>query len=238
VLVLRHFALLATSLPGILACQSAASATGDSAATSSGLTHRWSHSFGLGMAGGTAVADDGRIIVTGATYIGGRRTPTAVEGIHGTRMELTPLTGELLSRALVGDFLTNPVIGPDGALIVGLTASGANDGRIGAVTLEGPSSATLLATLAPDGQVRWAQRLSSSWNGNVPVAVDGQGQILVASYSSEAVTIGGADLPADGTNVARTFLAKLDTAGRALWTKRFSSPLLGVSAVDEICAGI
>lgn len=77
-----------------------------------------------------------------------------------------------------------------------------------------------LVTLAPDGFVSWAKSFGdSNLQAGLSIAVDGSGNVVLATRSTGPPSFGGATLPNAGGN--DLYIAKFDTNGSPLWSKQF-----------------
>lgn len=76
-----------------------------------------------------------------------------------------------------------------------------------------------LARLGPDGAVRWARQLGGA-NDDIAdaLAVDPQGNAVVAGSFSEELTVGDGSLVSEGAD--DMFVASFDSEGRRRWAKR------------------
>jgi hypothetical protein len=88
-----------------------------------------------------------------------------------------------------------------------------------------------LAKLDADGNPLWGKRFGDERGQQTGgVAVDGMGNVLLTGSFAGTIDIGGDLLTSSGGKDA--FLAKLDTSGRRLWSKRFGD------ASDQETTGI
>ncbi|XXY44871.1 serine/threonine-protein kinase [Sorangium sp. So ce269] len=92
---------------------------------------------------------------------------------------------------------------------------------LGAIRLQGAGYADVfVARLDPAGEVLWARRFGDAeWQSSGDIALDRAGNALVTGAFRGAIDFGEGPLrnPA-GSDI---FVAKLDAAGNALWSKRF-----------------
>ena len=115
-------------------------------------------------------------------------------------------------------------VGPDGALTI--TGLFRDEVDFGGTKLTARGADGFVARLGPDGAMRWVRQLGSPGDDIADaLAVDGQGNAIVAGSFSEEMTIGDGALRSSGAD--DMFVASFDPEGRRRWAKR-----MGGVAVD------
>jgi hypothetical protein len=113
--------------------------------------------------------------------------------------------------------------------LAGLFRDTVDFGGAGRFTAQGVDG--FLARLGPDGAVRWARQLGGK-NDDIAdaLALDPQGNVVVAGSFSERLAIGDGELKADGAD--DMFVAVFDPEGRRRWAKRMGG--VDVDAADGV----
>lgn len=143
--------------------------------------------------------------------------------------------GCLLWSARLGDASTDGirdlvVDGQGNVIVLGLFAGGLDCGGESFVS-GGAGHNLFVAKLDPQGEIQWCRHYPSaaaqdSYGG---VAVDGNGNIVIAGHVSGSIDFGDGVMTATGADV---FVAKLDPAGNLLWAELFGA------AGDQISRGV
>lgn len=117
---------------------------------------------------------------------------------------------------------TNVAVSASGDVYVTGTCAGAIDFGAGPVAAIGDSDAFLLS-LDSTGGHRWSKRwgAGNAYQGGSSVAVDSSNDVVVAGYCQGSIDFGTGTLPGHGG--LDVFVAKLDTSGTPIFTRRFGS---------------
>lgn len=76
-----------------------------------------------------------------------------------------------------------------------------------------------LTRIEPDGKVAWARRFGNAADqSSAKIAVDSEGNVIVGGAFEGTLNFGGQDLSAQGFDA---YVAKLDSSGAHLWSKRY-----------------
>jgi hypothetical protein len=190
--------------------------------------HVWSKRFGsTGTDVGMAVAADGsgNVIVAGTfegsvDFGGGALTSAGMRDIFVAKYSGT---GQYLWSKRFGSSGDDVVNGVAVDSLGDVALSGKFQGSVGfggtALTSAGGDDAFLVKLSGSAGSQLWAKRFgSTSQDIATGVAVDGSGNVVVSGYYSGAVDFGGGALTSVGIDV---FVAKYNSAGTHLWSKRF-----------------
>lgn len=178
---------------------------------------------------GLAVDKAGDVVLTGTNEgdisFGGKTLP----GVTGTSIFLAKLRGGDGAHAWSTAF-TSPQTSTPHAVATDASGNVFFTGAVFDANLVLDSTHTaapgiVVAKLDPFGGVGWAKSFGSgplSWGG-LTVAADPAGNVLVAGIFSGGATFGNTPpLDAGATSMApQWFLAKLDPAGNAQWSKEF-----------------
>jgi Beta-propeller repeat len=175
-------------------------------------------------------------------------TSSGTTGSTGTGTTSTGSTGSTGAGGMAPMCDPNPTMGPytyasaygnpagkAGETRVGLAVAADGAGNMliagafsasitfGAITLNGPGATNVFAAkLAPDGTPIWAKVFGSGTNVSARgVAVDPQGNIVLAGQFFGSVNFGGQSFQSVGPNFDDVFVAKLDPQGNHLWSKSF-----------------
>ncbi|MBI4705981.1 MAG: SBBP repeat-containing protein [Deltaproteobacteria bacterium] len=128
-----------------------------------------------------------------------------------------------------------------GAVLVAAKFAGTVDLGGGPLTSAGDWD-IFVAKLDKDGQHLWSKRFgdatSQSGIGDLQVAADAAGNVLVTGNFAGTVDFGGGPLVAAGYE--DLFLAAFDTSGQHLWSKRFgdASMLIPDSVAESVAADV
>lgn len=114
--------------------------------------------------------------------------------------------------------------------------SGTADFGGGALASTGPSD-LFVAKYTPGGAPVWSKHVAGAFGVSV-LAIDGLGDLVLATGVSGLVDFGGGPLPGQDM-IPELVLAKLDPQGGYLWAKRWASPgnYLGPNAVRVMPGG-
>jgi hypothetical protein len=124
---------------------------------------------------------------------------------------------------------------PDGGWIVGGSFSDSIELPTGVLKSKGGTDA-ILVKLAATGDLEWVKQFGGHYNDTIShVAVDGQGNIIVQGQFKDTADWGGTPLKAGGGSDNDVVLAKYNSNGDHLWSKRFGdvfNDVAGGVAVD------
>jgi outer membrane protein assembly factor BamB len=198
------------------------------------------------IVGGVAVAPTGEFVLVGSfsgTLTLGGLPPATASGQDGFVVKLDA-TGQVLWAAFVGggsnasDAITSVAVGSDGAIVIGgsLGATATLVDSMGTATPFDPhqgGSDAFVARLYDDGTVDWVRSFGDSMDDRLrDVAVRPSGSLIIAGSFSRDVMIADdphAVLPIDPNDPLEHraqeagFVAELDAAGKAVWSKAFAS---------------
>ncbi|MBI4704160.1 MAG: SUMF1/EgtB/PvdO family nonheme iron enzyme, partial [Deltaproteobacteria bacterium] len=190
--------------------------------------HLWSKRFGDGSyQNGEDIAADGagNVVVTGwfqgtTDFGGGPLTSAGGDDIFVAKLDKD---GKHLWSKRFGDGIDQEGVGVavDGAGSVVVTGyfAGAVDFGGGPLSSAGGWD-IFLAKYDKDGKHLWSKRFGGGVDDfGSDVGTDGAGNVLLTGYFQGTADFGGGPLPSAG--LKDVFLAKYDTNGQHLWSKRF-----------------
>ncbi|MFO0587288.1 MAG: nucleotide-binding protein [Polyangiaceae bacterium] len=190
--------------------------------------HQWSHRYGDGTAQqgqGVAFDNAGNIVVSGVfsgTIDFGVQKLTSAGASDVYLVKLGP-DGSVLWAKRYGDtdLQQNAVVAVDSA--GNILFAGSFRGTIdlgGGPMVSAGEADVFLAKLDPDGKHLWSKRFGDSQDQlSMSIAFDVQNNVLLAGAFVGALDFGGGPLASAGGH--DVFLAKLDTLGDHVWSKRF-----------------
>ena len=202
-----------------------------------GGTYLGSQGFSGAASAIVGVDDSGEIMVSGtlqsSTDFGGGSLPTDGNDIYTLRLDMAGL--HVRSEALPAEGpqrLTALVVDGNGNVVL----AGGYDGDSERDFCGGPSAGagSFLTLRDAAGQPLWCESFSGPRRRIVSAAaMDGAGNVVITGSSHEGVTFApGARAPRAGQGL---FAAKLDAAGRPVWSKRFSGA--GIHAAYGVAVG-
>jgi hypothetical protein len=200
--------------------------------------HIWSKRFGDAMFQGgqsVAVGGAGDVFVTGnfkGTIDFGGDVLASAGGKDAFVAKLDAAGNHVWSKRF-GDAATQygqgiAVDGAGNVFVVGDFNGTVSFG--GPVLSSGAAAELFVAKLDASGNYLWSKRFGDADTSGAGVAVDLVGNVLVAGRFEGTIDFGGGPLASLG--VGDVFVAKLDTDGGHLWSKRFGN------ASDEAAAGV
>ncbi|WP_437615923.1 hypothetical protein WMF20_19920 [Sorangium sp. So ce834] len=194
--------------------------------------HVWSTHFGTGSATvrGVGFLPAGDIVVTGdyvgTVDLGGDTFTNDADAMNVFVARLDAAGGHVWSRSFGWDSAHVSALALDAAgnLVLGGSFHHLVDFGGGPLRAAGPSWAAeasdiFVASLGPDGEHRWSQRLGSV-AGEHPggTVVDGAGNVVSLGFFGETFQFGGDTLTSDGDAV---FVAKLSATGAPTFARSF-----------------
>jgi hypothetical protein len=208
--------------------------------------HVWSKRFGdAGDQRGNGVAIDrtGQVVLTGSLsgavdFGGGSLTSAGGQDVYLAKFDGS---GTHLWSKRFGDAAiqsgTGVALDAAGSIILTGSFGGVTDFGGGALTALGID--VFVARFDPSGGHRWSKRFGDpSAQQATGVATDIGGNVLLTGFFVGSLDFGGA--PLASTGVYDAYVAKLDSAGATLWSKRFggTGAAYGISVATDSAANV
>jgi hypothetical protein len=203
--------------------------------------HQWSKRFGdtaHQYTNAVAIDSGGNTLVSGAVYgaidFGGPAGSLVSAGANDVFVAKLSPDGATIWSKRFGDAASQlafgiAVDGKDGVLLTGSMA-GTIDFGGGSMTSAGGRD-VFIARLDQSGSYSWASRFGDALE-QLPgwIDADASGNVLITGTFGGAIDFGGGAHVSEGAS--DMFVAKLDAAGKHLWSKRFGD------AADQVGSGI
>ena len=193
---------------------------------SAGGSYQWAQGFGStgsDSAAGVAVDGSGNVVVAGSfqgtvNFGGGPLTATASNSMFVAKY--SPTGGYLWAKALAGPVPYAVAVDGSGNVVVTGYYYGTVDFGGGAISSINGSTDIFVAKYSPNGSYLWAKSYGGT-NTDMAraVAVDGNGNVVVAGYFWGTANFGGGSLTSFGSN--DIFVAKYASDGSYVWAKQF-----------------
>lgn len=193
----------------------------------------WSKRFQDCVAHGVAVSGSGDVIVVGEANgdvdFGGGLLQLSKNNTIDVFVARFYASGQHRWSKLFGNGPPDQMayaVAVDGAgnSVVAGTFAGNLDFGAGPVLSSAGGTDIFVAKFNPDGAALWSKRFGDSAGPQAAsaVAIDAQGNVIVAGSFRGSINLGGQDLTTNGG--ADVFVAKLDASGDHIWSKSSGSP--------------